>query len=526
MAWRWLRRMKSALYLLGVLGLASLLATVVPQRPNVPDVAAAWIAGTEGPGTIVGQFLDLIDAYDVYGSAWFLLLLTLLFTSLTACLVPRYRAWWRVALRSQPPRSRNLTVHPERAQVVTSLPADEALAAARGVLADRRWRLRVEDDGGPGDQVAAERGHVLREAGSLAFHTSFYVLLVGIVLGQLHGFRGQVGIVEGEAWTDTQVAYWSYTPGRLWEPADHRAFELTLDRFDIDWYPDEQPKLFSSEVTISEADGDTYTDSVAGNDPLVVDGMKIHQLDWGYAPRVIVEVDGEVVHDAFLPLNSLNAAGRPPWFGVAKAPAADPDVGLELLLAPSSADDGNGGRVAVPSARQDTPILAITEFRGDLRLTRAQNVNRLDKTALQEVETTLISVGQGVRFSDGVVVQFPEVRRWVGFQISHRPTAPLLLAGAFLVLAGLVPALYAYRRRVWVAADRVGATTTLTIAGRAFQRPEAFEDEHCDLVHRIAGATGGQVLDDLGGDVDPPDPDGADRVDGPRPDPPTEVVRT
>lgn len=135
----------------------------------------------------------------------------------------------------------------------TAAPPDEVLAAARRLLARRRWRLRSADaDPGREPQVAAEKGHVLREGGSLLFHFSFYVLLVGVVLGQLLGFSGQVGIIEGpeHSWTETEVAYWSLTPGRWWDGGDHRGFQLTPDRFDVDWHRDPafggQPRLFLS----------------------------------------------------------------------------------------------------------------------------------------------------------------------------------------------------------------------------------------------------------------------------------------
>jgi hypothetical protein len=39
-----------------------------------------------------------------------------------------------------------------------------------------------------------------------------------------------------------------------------------------------------SDVTITPADGEPFAADVEGNRPLVIDGMKIHQLDWGYAP--------------------------------------------------------------------------------------------------------------------------------------------------------------------------------------------------------------------------------------------------
>ena len=483
MGWRWLTRMRTALYLLGVLALLTVLATVVPQEPNVPVTVRQWRAGEAGPGTFVADLIDLVGGFDVYGSAVFLALLLLLFTSLTACLIPRYRAWWRLARRSRPPASSNLASHPELERFETEADPEQVLAAARSLLDDRRWRLRATEDSRP-DQVAAEKGHVLREGGSLVFHTSFYVLLIAIVVGQLIGFEGQVGIVEGNSWADTRVGYWSYKPGRLWDDSNHRGFTMTLDEFHVDWHRDPQfggqPSVFLSDVTITEPSGDTYADTVGGNDPLVIDGMKIHQLDWGYAPRVVVEADGQVVHDGFLTM-SQNDDGL--WEGAVKAPAADPDVGLQVLFWPyAPPDDTTGEPVLTGAPWAEAPLLFFREYRGDLQLDAAQNVNRLDTSALTEGAAGGLRPGGAFELPDGVTVSFPELRRWVGFQLSDRPAVPYLLLGATLVLLGLIPGLYAFRRRLWVEAERHGTRTVVTVAGRAFQRPQRFEEEHAELV--------------------------------------------
>ncbi|MDX1511364.1 MAG: cytochrome c biogenesis protein ResB [Nitriliruptorales bacterium] len=484
--------MRTALYLLGVLGFLSLVATVVPQAPNVPATVSAWRLGDEGPGPVVVGLIDAIGGFDVYGSALFLALLVLLFTSLTACLLPRYRAWWRVVTRSQPPRTRHVGHHDHVATLTTELTADEVDGRIRTVLADRRYRLRAADDDLP-KQVAAERGLALREGGSLLFHTSFYVLLVGIVLGLLLGFEGDVAVVEGDAFADTTISYSDVGAGRWWDQADHAGFTLTLDQFEVDWFRDPRfggtPTVFESTVTISEPDGATWTDTVGGNDPLVVDNMRIHQLAWGYAPRIVVEVDGEVVHDAHVMLVSTDAGV---FQGAVKAPAADPDVGFDVLLWPyAPVDETTGTPVPTGAPWADAPLLVGVAYRGDLGLDSPQRFDTLDKTNLEQTGGAQLRPGAVVDLGDGVVISFPELRRWVGFQVSSKPTLPLLFIGGVLVLVGLVPAIYAWRRRVWAVleTDAAGGHTLITIAGRAFQRPQAFDHEFPAIVKAIRDAT-------------------------------------
>jgi cytochrome c biogenesis protein len=528
MGWRWLIRMRTALYLLGLLALLTLVATIVPQQPNVPGTVESWLAGTEGPGAGVSRVLGATGAFDVYGSAVFLALLLLLFLSLTACLVPRIRAFVRLVRRSQPPLVRTVGRTDLTAHLVTDVAPDEAHAAAATLLRERRWRVRdAADPDAPGrgtkpGQVAAETGLWTREGGSLLFHLSFYVLLTAIVLGQLLTFEGQRGLVEGEAgFVDTEVSYWSYRSGRWWSEADHRGWRMDLDAFHVDWVRDPlapgagQPTTFRSEVTITPPDGEPFPAVVGSNQPLVVDGMKIHQLDWGYSPRLVVEVDGEVVHDRFLTAQLGEGGGF--YRTAVKAPGADPDVGLDVFLYPF-APDGDDGRPQLTGAPwDDAPVVIVSQYRGDLRLGETQQtINELDTSGLELVGGAYLRPGQTVEI-EGVTVSFPELRRWVGFQVSSRPQIPWLLLGSALLVGGLIPALYAYRRRLWVLAspDPSSGRTLLVVAGRAFQRPQAFEEEHARLVAALADATGATPVAAADPPHDPPhDPAPAEAAAG------------
>ena len=512
MGWRWLIRMRTALYLLGLLGLETLIATVVPQEPNVAETVDAWRTGEEGPGTLVSGLIDAIGGYDVYGSPAFLALLLLLFLSLTACLIPRVRAWVRLVRHSKPPLTRNAGRQEVVTRLATTHSVEDTHAAAASLLRDKHWRVRTEPaptaDGTvagdppaqasarvsapPPAQVAAEKGLWSREGGSLLFHISFYVLLAAIVFGQLLSFEGQRAVVEGERFADTPVSYWTYRPGRWWNETSHSGWILDLEQFHVDWVRDPtapgagQPTTFRSDVEMTRPDGTTESTVIEGNAPLMVDGMKIHQLDWGYAPLVQVEVDGELVYEDYLTA-TLTDAGH--FRAAVKAPAAEPDLGMTVLFYPYAPNGDDGEPVLTGAPFADAPLLLFQALRGDLQLGRtAQTVNELDTSQLESAGGGWLREGSELDMGDGVVVRFVELRRWVGFQVSARPQIPYLLLASGLLLAGLWPALYAYRRRLWVVATHNSSDgrTLITVAGRAFQRPQAFDDEHATFVDRLA----------------------------------------
>ncbi|MEX2324370.1 MAG: cytochrome c biogenesis protein ResB [Nitriliruptoraceae bacterium] len=519
--------MKTALGMLAVLALMTAVATAIPQAPNVPGTVDAWLAGEQGPGSAVAAALHAIGAFDVYGSPAFLALLLALFLSLTACLIPRIKAWVILVRRSRPPIMRELP-H-DAVRIHTRQDAATTANVLRDLLGTRRWRLRVDQSGQPtpadvasrvaGDtgvsiearsdalvvNLAGEKGLWSREGGSILFHLSFYVLLAAIVFGQLLTFEGQRGVIEGEpGFADTEVSYWAYRPGRWFSGADHAGWQLDLDAFHIDWIRDPhapgagQPTKFRSDVTITMPDGDMFVADVEGNRPLVIDGVKIHQLDWGYAPWVEIEVDGDLVYASFI---TTVASDDGAFRGAAKAPAATPDVGLELELFPFSPDGDDGLPRLTGAPWDDAPLLIFHQWRGDLQLGRTQQlITELDTNLLEPEGFGFMRPGDEVELN-GVVVRFTELRRWVGFQVSYRPQIPWLLFGSALLIAGLVTALYAYRRRVWmrVESDPSTGRTIVSVYGRAFQRPEKFEVDFGALIDEMCQTVDGVRSDSAAG---------------------------
>jgi cytochrome c biogenesis protein len=471
--WRTLRSMRTALILLLLVGVASTLGSLVPQVVNSPDAVADLFQ--ERP--LLAQLYRALGLFDVYGAWWFTLLYILLLISLASCLIPRTRAMVRgLGRRPAPARELEGLRHFEEGTVEGG-PA-VALERSRRIL--RRRRYRVARDG---DALAAEKG-ASRESGSLLFHWSVFVILVGAVYGKGFGFTGQATIVEGETWTETHTGY-SVPPqeGRFFSESMHTGFQVKVEDFDASFHPTGVPRDFVSRVELIEADGTSLgRREIRVNDPLEHAGVKLYQAGYGWAPVLEVRqgdrllASGPVVFITDTP-NDLTR----PWRGVIKLPSLEPQVGLEFELLPDSIAALGGG----PMLEARNPFLFFQAWRGDLRLSAAQSVFRLDKRDLEPWESGGVGLGQSVTLPGDLKITFVELREYTQLLVKRDPGLGIMLAGAALLLIGLLPALYSSRRKVWVRAEPDGERTRLQVGGFALQRKAAFEDEFRELVGEL-----------------------------------------
>ena len=221
------------------------------------------------------------------------------------------------------------------------------------------------------------------------------------------------------------------------------------------------------------------------NDPLSYEGVKLYQLGYGWAPVIEVRQDDQVLASGpVVFVTDTPNDQRRPWRGAVKLPSIRPQVGVEFTLAP----DLQALLAGRPMLEAQDPFLTFEAYRGDLSLTAAQSVFRLDKTRLEPWESGGIGLGQTAALPGGLEISFTELREYTQFLVTRDPGTGIVLAGALFLVLGLVPALYSSRRRVWVrAVGADGRGTRLQVAGFALQRKAAFEEEFRDLVGELVG---------------------------------------
>ena len=466
--------MRTALYLLLVVGAASITGSLVPQAPNSPQNVARLFR--DHP--LLARIYDALGLFDVFGSWWFTLTYVLLFVSLVSCLIPRTRALIRT-VRNRPQPTRELEGMRHHASRSAAAPPERSLDAAAAALRRRRFRVVRSREG-----VAAEKG-ASREVGSLLFHWSFLLLLAGAMIGKGFGFSAQATVVEGSAFTEAHASY-DFPPseGRFFDESMHRGFRVRVRDFEVTYRRNGVPRDFVSRVEVLEGPDVIRRAEIRVNRPLVHDGVAVYQQGFGWAPEVAVTRDGEpLLSGPVLFVTDASQDQRAPWRGVIKLPSLRPQVGIELRLFPDPA----AALFGAPMLEPRDPFLAFTAYRGDLRLTRAQNVFRLDKTGLRETDEGGIGMGQAAELTGGLELRFEGVRQYTQFRVARDPGTGLMLAAGILILLGLVPALFAYRRRIWVRATSEGEGSRIELAGFALQRRSVFEEEFATLEREVLG---------------------------------------
>jgi cytochrome c biogenesis protein len=492
--WRQLTSMRTALLLLALLALAAIPGTVIPQRGLDPVKVNAFIAAHP----TLGPLMDRLSLFDVFAAPWFAAIYLLLFVSLIGCLVPRIRLHARAMRRRPPDAPRNLTRMPTSAEWRTEETPEALVERVHRKLRKAHWRadVRAEPDGAI--TVAAEKGY-LRETGNLLFHVALLILLVGIALSGLYGYKGTVLVTKGGGFANAREAYDIFEPSRLFSDSQLAPFSFTLDRFTAKYQSDGAPSAFNAYVHYKSSPTATAKPfDIQVNHPLAVPGANVFLVGHGYSLRLrVTNPQGRVVYDGqtpFLPDNGMFAS-----HGVVKIPdlgRGDGQLGLTGFFYPTAAVSVNGLVSTFPGP--GNPVLALAAWRGDLGLNSGipQSDYSLPVGKLRNVGVTQLSPGRSWVLPDGTKVTFLGIDQWATFQIAHEPGKRTLLVAAVLIVVGLIASLRVRRRRFWLRAVPVeGADparrTVVTAAGLARSDTDDFAGELDDLVGQIGGPQAG-----------------------------------
>ncbi|MFX4273810.1 cytochrome c biogenesis protein ResB [Propionibacteriaceae bacterium Y1685] len=458
--WTQLTSMRTALILLFALALAAIPGSIVPQR----SVSPVGVQDYLDAHPTLGPIYEKIGMFSVYTSPWFSAIYLLLFISLIGCILPRVGVYVR-ALRAEPVRTpKRLTRLPEHA--TSELPADadgepgdpaEVLERAAQHLRSKRFRVAVR-----GDSVSAERGY-LREFGNLIFHISLVLLLIGVAVGNLYGYRGNAIVVVGQGFSNSLTQYDDITAGANFGEHDLAPFQLKVDEFSAKFETGDvqtgAAREFKTLVTVVDEPGaQPRRELIEVNKPLSVQGTSVHVLAHGYAPQVTVrDAEGNVAFSG--PVVFLPQDGNFTSAGAIKVPDGRPErLAFQGYFLPTAVVDEKGPRSVFPDAFN--PELFLNAWYGPPRTETGvpENVYSLDTRGLTQMTTPdgdvfrmQLKPGDRVELPDGKgTLSFDGYERWVKLQVSRTPALPMTAGAIGLAVVGLCFSLFIRPRRLWV----------------------------------------------------------------------------
>lgn len=290
--------MRFAVALLSLLGIASVIGTVLQQNQLQTDYLVKF-------GPFWTRIFDFLGLYDVYASAWFVVIMMFLVVSTSLCLI-----------RNVPPFWREMKSFREKVK-------EKSLAAMRHSsllyvnIAPEVAKRYLEVQGFQGKTINREDGSVLIAAkkgtmnkwGYIFAHIALIVICLGglidsnllLKLGMLTGrivpdnqavyakdfkpesilgaanlsFRGNVSISEGQS---ADVVFLNADNGML---VQDLPFEVKLKKFHIDFYNTGMPRDFASVIEVTDkATGEKLERTIRVNHPLTLHGITIYQASF------------------------------------------------------------------------------------------------------------------------------------------------------------------------------------------------------------------------------------------------------
>jgi cytochrome c biogenesis protein len=290
--------MRFAIALLAMIAIASTIGTVMKQNEAMSNYINQF-------GPFWFDVFGKLGLYALYSAWWFLLLMAILVTSTSLCIIRNTPKMlkdmrsWRLNVREQSLRNFH---HKTEWQSPLARPALAQQTAAR--LADAGYKAKIVDKEN-GTLVAAKRG-AANKFGYIFAHSAIVIICIGGlldsdmpirlqewffgktpfagsgVIAQIPAqhrlslanptFRGNTMIPEGAS-SDTAII--PRADGVLIQDLP---FSIELKKFNIDFYTTGMPKLFASDVVIRDHEtGKTFPATIEVNKPLIYKGLAVYQ---------------------------------------------------------------------------------------------------------------------------------------------------------------------------------------------------------------------------------------------------------
>ncbi|NJK63388.1 MAG: cytochrome c biogenesis protein [Synechococcaceae cyanobacterium SM2_3_1] len=417
--------LKLAIGLLLTIALASASGTVIEQDQPLTFYQANYPEDPALFGFLSWRVIQFLGLDQVYRTPWFLALLILFGSSLTACTYTRQWPMLKVARRwsyyKKPASFAKLSL--------STCESQESVQQLSPLLEQRGYTLFTE-----ADQLYARKG-LLGKIGPIVVHASMLLILVGAIAGIMTGFKGQALIPAGST-----APIQTYTAMGEWAQSHLPDWQIQVNRFWIDYSPEGRIRQFYSDLSLVSETGEALTrKTIHVNQPLSYEGVTLYQADWSIS-AVVVRVNGSPPLQ--IPVRKLQSETGAQLWGAFIPTRPDFTAGVTLIL-----PDLQGTTLLYDEAG---------ELIGPLRR------------------------GMSQALSDRLTLYLDEVIGSTGLQIKSDPGIPLVYAGFALLMLGVMMSYVSYNQ-IWALQTGEG----LYIGGKANRALVSFEREFMQILSQL-----------------------------------------
>lgn len=416
--------LRLAIVLLLAIALFSISGTVIEQgqsleyyQSNYPEHPALF-------GFLTWKVLLTIGLDHVYRTWWFLSILILFGSSLTACTFtrqfPALKAARRWKFYEEPRQFEKLALS---AELETG-----NLESLTPLLQKKRYKVFQE-----GDTLYARKGIVGR-IGPIVVHAAMLIILAGAIQGAMTGFLAQEMVASGNTFQVKNII--DAGPFAAQPPKD---WSVRVNRFWIDYTPKGGIDQFYSDLSVLDSQGkEVDKQTIYVNKPLRYRGLTFYQTDWGIA-AVQVQLNKSPIFQ--IPMAQLDTGGKGRIWGTWIPTKPDLSEGVSLL------------------ARDLQGTMLVYDAKGKL------------------VSTVRAGMATEV---NGVTLSLKNVIGSTGLQIKADPGIPLVYTGFGLLMLGVIMS-YVSHSQIW-ALQKDGR---FYVGGRTNRAQVGFEREIIEILEQL-----------------------------------------
>ncbi|WP_107668359.1 cytochrome c biogenesis protein [Cyanothece sp. BG0011] len=307
--------LRLAIVLLLAIALFSISGTIIEQGESIPFYQQNYPEDPALFGFLSWKVILILGLNHVYTTWWFLSLLVLFGTSLTACTFTRQFPALKAA------RKWNFYQKPRQFQkLALSTELDiEDINSVNDILEQKGYKTFQENKA-----IYARKG-IIGKIGPIVVHAAMLIILGGAIWGALTGFLAQAMVPSGTNFKVNNII----EAGPLSQPQIPTDWGIRVNRFWIDYTPDGTIDQFYSDLSVINNDGEELKQkTIYVNEPLRYNGVTFYQTDWGIA-GVQAQVNNSPIFQ--LPMAPLDTNGNGRIWGTWIPTKPDLSEGVSLL---------------------------------------------------------------------------------------------------------------------------------------------------------------------------------------------------